>query len=466
MSGLKVTQSYGTLTRSVPKVNQVYEEFKKEGAVFSQAGPFPIELPLEFDGRVVWKNYLSPIREQGKCGNCFAISTVDCLGDRYSLFTFGQIKPPLAACSLTICEYDDLKDVKAYQEAFQSLQEAASHSQVALANAACFGNTLYNAAKFCYYQGIPYSSCCGPESTTALEDPLEKILQNFTDPKQIPLCEKLQGLHHLHCSDQTTAAHIFRTRTFGSIAADNGNEDLLKFIIYKFGPVAGGFDVFPDFLHDYDGKGIYVHQDRPGELSSGGHAVRIVGWGGGPGTSEPIPYWIIANSWGTQWGDAGYFKMKRGMESIGLEKNLVATLPMLNGFEVNPPVAKVLLSPAEQAIHDSVKIDPVTKYNAEALPLIQAGKLVGDLHPIINYDFVLENVKNPVDGTWYAGRDVPEIPPHVPVLPAVPVEVLMRANGVVAAAGAGWWWVAALAVLIVFIVFLFWRKSWRSRRHS
>ena len=35
----------------------------------------------------------------------------------------------------------------------------------------------------------------------------------------------------------------------------------------------------------------------------GGHAIRILGWG----VEEETPYWIVANSWNTDWGDGGMF---------------------------------------------------------------------------------------------------------------------------------------------------------------
>ena len=43
-----------------------------------------------------------------------------------------------------------------------------------------------------------------------------------------------------------------------------------------------------------------VYQHTSGRLL-GGHAIRILGWG----TEEGTPYWLVANSWNTDWGDSG-----------------------------------------------------------------------------------------------------------------------------------------------------------------
>jgi len=55
----------------------------------------------------------------------------------------------------------------------------------------------------------------------------------------------------------------------------------------------------------------------------GGHAIKILGWG----TENGTPYWLCANSWGTAWGDSGFFKIKQG--NCKIESQVFAGLPSL-----------------------------------------------------------------------------------------------------------------------------------------
>ncbi|KHJ99371.1 hypothetical protein OESDEN_00609, partial [Oesophagostomum dentatum] len=60
----------------------------------------------------------------------------------------------------------------------------------------------------------------------------------------------------------------------------------------------------------------------------GGHAVRIIGWG----RENDVPYWLITNSWNTDWGEdgefttvaEGLFRMLRGSNECLIEQMVVA----------------------------------------------------------------------------------------------------------------------------------------------
>lgn len=66
--------------------------------------------------------------------------------------------------------------------------------------------------------------------------------------------------------------------------------------------------------------GVYKHVE--GKML-GGHAIRILGWG----TENDTPYWLIANSWNTDWGNNGFFKIARGQDECGIEGQISAGIP-------------------------------------------------------------------------------------------------------------------------------------------
>ena len=47
----------------------------------------------------------------------------------------------------------------------------------------------------------------------------------------------------------------------------------------------------------------------------GGHAIKIMGFG----VENGEDYWLVANSWNAAWGDAGFFKIKRGTNECQIE---------------------------------------------------------------------------------------------------------------------------------------------------
>ncbi|XP_073289845.1 vanillin synthase-like [Primulina huaijiensis] len=91
-----------------------------------------------------------------------------------------------------------------------------------------------------------------------------------------------------------------------------GAEDELKDAVAFARPVSVAFEVVNGF-RAYNG-GVYTSTSCGNSPTDVNHAVLAVGYG----VEDGIPYWLIKNSWGADWGDKGYFKMEMGKNMCGV----------------------------------------------------------------------------------------------------------------------------------------------------
>ncbi|KAL7133266.1 hypothetical protein ABFS83_12G129100 [Erythranthe nasuta] len=91
-----------------------------------------------------------------------------------------------------------------------------------------------------------------------------------------------------------------------------GAEDELKHAVAFARPVSVAFEVVNGFKA-YNG-GVYTSTKCGSSPMDVNHAVLAVGYG----VENGIPYWLIKNSWGADWGDNGYFKMEMGKNMCGV----------------------------------------------------------------------------------------------------------------------------------------------------
>lgn len=96
----------------------------------------------------------------------------------------------------------------------------------------------------------------------------------------------------------------------------------MKAEIYKNGPIGCGVDATDNF-DKYTG-GVYSEHILFPQIN---HEISVVGWGKDPKTGEE--FWLGRNSWGTYWGESGYFKMKMGnkSENLAIETDCTAATP-------------------------------------------------------------------------------------------------------------------------------------------
>ncbi len=95
----------------------------------------------------------------------------------------------------------------------------------------------------------------------------------------------------------------------------------MKHEILINGPITSKMLVFTDLATQYQG-GVYSYELDFANSLIGSHAVLLVGWGQTELYAEEDPeisdgaevtkYWIVKNSWGADWGEQGYFKIRMG----------------------------------------------------------------------------------------------------------------------------------------------------------
>ena len=230
-------------------------------------------LPTEFDWRnKEGVNYISPIRNQEKCGSCYAFGSMAMLEARVRILSHNQLMPVFSTQDIVSC---------------------SSYSQ------GCEGGFPYLiAGKYGQDFGVTLEECfpyTGNDTTACvLETP---------------------------CQRYRTADYHYIGGFYGAC-----NEALMMDELVHNGPIAVSFEVTKDF-QQYR-SGIY-HQTglqdsfNPWEITN--HVVAVVGYG----VEDGEKYWIVKNSWGTEWGEDGFFRIRRGTDELAIESMAVAATPIL-----------------------------------------------------------------------------------------------------------------------------------------
>jgi len=371
---MSIVKSFATVLKSDSTVRFKSSKYKTIKKKYTE------KVPLELNPITQWNNLLQSVKNQGKCGCCFAMAMAGALGDRLTIMTLAQFSVELSPYQMIICNNAIIPEKEQLSEDYLKQINSQAHT-----SGACNGSDLYTAMDFLYCIGLTTERCV---NIGEFEKYNIKKLEDVNSSDDIPMCQNIIGKEYDTCMDNQTASRFYRI--FAGYSVDSDIESI-KQEIYKWGPVVSGFEVYDDFL-DYDGLSIYTGPKETSQLE-GGHAVKIMGWGTDIVNKEKIDYWWICNSWGTNWGLSGYFKMKMGIEKCQLEKNVVAFIPDLVGFDKKYLLYEIKLDPRDVILRSWFDIDQQTGFRRIAIEKIKKGLLKGNIdQPICKYIPDFENM--------------------------------------------------------------------------
>ena len=357
-------RAFGTILVDHPKAKSQAKIFK------AVKRPDRIkDMPRSFDGRIVWRTYLTKIQDQGACGNCWAVASTAVLSDRFAIYSANQINTNLSSLNATVCS-EVISDTPEFDPKVISQKNLKGHSI-----AACNGNTIFAALRFLHVFGAMEEFC---SSRAFLRSRGIEEAREYRSINDIPMCQDLYGKTFDQCIAGNIAARYFRSK--GSYTIPNKIE-LIKEDIYQFGPNISGFIIYSDFMDNYDGKSIYMGPSKDAE-PQGGHAIRVVGWGEELVNNEVVPYWWIANSWGENWGLGGYFKMKMGIKECELEDNFAGLIPDIKGLKL-PDYVFFEDTPEDIEKRRNFNVNNENGYLLLAEKKIFVGQLKGLVRPFI-----------------------------------------------------------------------------------
>ena len=99
--------------------------------------------------------------------------------------------------------------------------------------------------------------------------------------------------------------------------------DAMKTEIFKRGPITCGLFANTAFMH-YAG-GYVIEADAPNPWTVN-HEVSVAGWGVDKRGEE---YWIVRNSWGTAYGEMGWFRIRMHRKNLNIETDCSFGVPSL-----------------------------------------------------------------------------------------------------------------------------------------
>ncbi|KAL0207233.1 hypothetical protein P9112_011861 [Eukaryota sp. TZLM1-RC] len=255
----------------IPNVGRQWVRYRKPvdlQKMFYSTESHPKNLPVNFSWRDT-PGIVPEVRNQASCGSCYIFAFTAAMSARIAIKNEGNYKPNLSPQQVIDCN---------------------PYGQ------GCQGGFAMPVGRFAHETGL---------------------VEETYYPYQA---------ENNKCRDEQSYKH-YKVSDYGIVGGYYGNcsEEQIMRELHDNGPVSIAFAVprsdsggmHPSFKQ-YE-SGVYMFNEyeikRFGWFVEVTHAVTLTGYG----VENGMKYWEIQNSWGSEWGDSGYFKLVRGIDNLGIE---------------------------------------------------------------------------------------------------------------------------------------------------
>lgn len=252
-----------------------------------------------FWGNIDGVNYLTETRNQHipkYCGSCWAFGTTSALSDRIKIMRKA-----------------------AFPEILLSPQVLINCN----GGGSCDGGYPGGVYEYMKYTGLPDETCQAYEAVDGHCDAMGVCRTCDWNNASQPLpghCSPVNKFDKFHVSDYGAVGY---SGTLDVNGRKPLHEEELKAEIYKNGPVSCGIYATTKF-ENYKG-GIFK---QTGVWFFANHEISVAGWG----VENGEKYWIGRNSWGTYWGENGFFRIKMGNSNLGIERWCTWAIPVIPDY--------------------------------------------------------------------------------------------------------------------------------------
>ena len=240
------------------------------------------DLPENFDwGSMNGTSYVTPATNQflpSPCGSCWAHASTGALTDRFVIATKAKV-PVVRISPQPLLDCLDLTE-----------------------SGGCDGGSSLLAYKYVYDHGITDVTC----------SPYMGVTQSNWG-EGVNCSQRMCRQCDVHGNCQFVTGTKYHVSEYGQVT---GEKEMMA-EIYKRGPIACSIYAHTDAFEKYTSGIISDPMHYPHTT----HVVAITGWGI---SDKGVKYWIGRNSFGSEWGEYGWFQLERGTNCLLIEEHFCA----------------------------------------------------------------------------------------------------------------------------------------------